>query len=120
MAYTKTHDTDLLQAALIGYERQLTVVQERMAEIRREIGGERGRSVEEGESKPKRGMSAAGRARVAAAQRQRWAALKRSNKGSAATVKPKRKMSAAGRKRIIEATRKRWAAWRAEKANAAK
>ena len=62
--------------------------------------------------KPRRGMSAAGQARVAAAQRKRWAALK---KADATPAKAKRKMSAAGRKRIIEATRKRWAAWRAAK-----
>ena len=56
-------------------------------------------------------------ARVAAAQRKRWAELK---KGEAPPVKPmaKRKMSAAGRKRIIAATRKRWAARRAAKAAA--
>jgi hypothetical protein len=52
--------------------------------------------------KPKRkSMSAAGRARIAAAQRLRWA-----KKGKS---KVKRKMSAAGRAKIAAAARARWA-----------
>ena len=115
MAYTKAPDADLLQAALIGYQRQQAVLEERMAEIRRELDGGGGRSDEAGEGKPRRGMSAAGQRRIAAAQRKRWAELK---KASATPGAAKRKMSSAGRKRIIEATRKRWAAWRAAKAAA--
>jgi len=54
-------------------------------------------------------MSAAGRRRIAAAQRQCWVELKKAA-GAPAKARPKvkRKMSAAGRKRIAEATRKRW------------
>src|SRR5437879_3608054 len=54
-------------------------------------------------------MSAAGRARIAAAQRARWAKVKRS------TGKKQVGMSAAGRKKIAAAQRARWA-----KVNAAK
>jgi hypothetical protein len=58
-------------------------------------------------------MSAAGRRRIAAAQKKRWAALKAHAKIAAKPAAPKkRKMSAAARKRIGEATRKRWAALR--------
>jgi hypothetical protein len=117
MAYQKAASVELLQAALIGYELELATVTERIAEIRRELAGGGARS-DEGERKPRSGMSAAGRARVAAAQRKRWAALKKSEKSEATPSKAKRKMSAAGRKRIIEATQKRWAAWRAAKAAA--
>jgi hypothetical protein len=53
-------------------------------------------------------MSAAGRKRIAAAQRTRWAKAKQ-------TEKPKRTMSAAARKRIGDATRARWAKLRAKK-----
>src|SRR6476469_7080824 len=113
MAYPRIADTELLQAALAGYERQKEVLEERIAEIRRELVGGGGHSVEAGDGRLRRGMSADGRARVAAAQRKRWAALKTT---SATPVRAKRKMSAAGRKRIIAATRKRWAAWRAAKA----
>jgi hypothetical protein len=111
MAYTLSANAELLKAALIGYEQQKAVMEERIAELRRELG-------EAGEEKPKRGMSADGRARVAAAQRKRWAALKKSEKTEAMPEKTKRKMSAAGRKRIIAATKKRWAAWHAAKAAA--
>jgi len=58
-------------------------------------------------------VSGASDDRIAASQRKRWAALKKSqsqDKGAAAPKK--RKLSAAGRRAIIEATRKRWAAVR--------
>lgn len=70
----------------------------------------------------KGGMTAAGRARIAAAQKLRWAKAKglpipaasaapvaASQPGSA----PKRKMSAAGRARISAAAKARWAKYRA-------
>ncbi len=50
-----------------------------------------------------RKMSAAGRARIAAAARARWAKVK-----AGAATKPKRKMSAAGRAKIAAAARARW------------
>jgi hypothetical protein len=56
----------------------------------------------------KPGMSAAGRARVAAAQKARWAKIK----GAKSAVKvpaKRRKMSAAGRARISAAAKARWA-----------
>ncbi len=48
-------------------------------------------------------MSAAGRARIVAAQKARWAKVK------GKSAKPKRRMSAAGRARIAAAARARWA-----------
>jgi hypothetical protein len=59
----------------------------------------------------RRKMSAAGRARIAEAQRQRWAKVKgKSGKTKSATVAPKRRtMSASGRARIAAAQRARWA-----------
>jgi hypothetical protein len=70
------------------------------------------------------GMSAAGRARVAAAQRARWAKIK-AMKGNGAKGKlptptkapgrPKRKISAAGRARIAAAQKARWAKLKAGK-----
>ena len=68
----------------------------------------------------KRSMSPEARARIAEAQRRRWAAAGKAKtkaaSGSAAAgaaAKPKRKMSAAGRKAIAEAARRRWAAAKA-------
>ena len=61
----------------------------------------------------KRGMSAAGRAAVAAAQKARWAKLK--GKKAAKPVAKKRKMSAAGRAAIVAAQTARWAKIKAAK-----
>jgi hypothetical protein len=61
-------------------------------------------------------MSAAGRERIAAAQRLRWSKLKGS-RGQTKDVSgtPKRRtMSAAGRKRIVAAQKLRWAKVRAK------
>lgn len=58
-------------------------------------------------------ISAAGRARIAAAQRARWAKVK-GKSGERATAK-KRSMSSAARNRIAAAQRARWAKARAGK-----
>ena len=63
----------------------------------------------------RRTLSAAARARIAAAQKARWA-KQRGEKPAKATVavKPKRKMSAAARKRMAESAKARWAKAKAE------
>ncbi|MBI5821374.1 MAG: hypothetical protein HZA88_20595 [Verrucomicrobia bacterium] len=63
----------------------------------------------------KRGMSAAGRAAIARAQKARWAKLK-GKKAVKPVAKKKHKMSAAGRAAIAAAAKARWARVRAEKA----
>ena len=60
-------------------------------------------------------ISAAGRRRIAAAQKARWAKLKAGKNVvpiSKATPKAKRRLSRAGRKRIAAAQQARWAALR--------
>jgi hypothetical protein len=65
------------------------------------------------------GMSAAGRARIAAAQRARWAKVKAKNtKSNVVTIPRKRTMSAAARKKIAAAQRARWAKVKAAKKTA--
>ena len=69
----------------------------------------------------RRKLSAAGRARIAEAQRQRWAKLKGTS-GPTKSVAPapkKRTMSAAARKRIGAAQRARWAKVKAAQKKAA-
>jgi hypothetical protein len=62
------------------------------------------------------GMSAAGRAKIAAAQRARWAKIRNGGeKKNVITMPEKRKMSAAARKRIAAAQRARWAKVKAQK-----
>jgi hypothetical protein len=70
-------------------------------------------------------ISAAGRARIAEAQRKRWAKVK-GNSGQAKSATPtnptsqkKRTMSVAARKRIAAAQRARWAKVKAEQQKAA-
>jgi len=54
-------------------------------------------------------MSASARAKIAAAQRARWAKHHRAVTSGKATAKPKRKISAAGRRRLSRLARARWA-----------
>lgn len=116
MAYTKRDNTELLRAALVGYQHQHAILGERIAEITQELGGMRPGEADGAE--PKGVRSAETRSRMAAAQRKRWA----KKRGTAGTLekapgKQKRQMSAEGRKNIAEATRKRWEAYRAQKAS---
>lgn len=75
-------DSVTLEAALIGYEAQRSTIEAKIAEIRRQL---RARAPTEAAGiKPKiprekRTMSAATRKRIAAAQRKRWAAYRKSN-----------------------------------------
>jgi hypothetical protein len=62
-------------------------------------------------AKKKWTMSAAARAKIAAAQRARWA----KTKGAAKPAKKKRTMSPAARAKIAAAARARWAKFRAAK-----
>jgi hypothetical protein len=116
VAQPKTDNT-ILEMAIVGYQSQLEQLSAKIADIKTQLG-------HRGPGRPKaaaaetnhagtqkrRTISKAGRARIAAAQRARWAAQK---KQEAAPAKPKkRKMSAAGLKAIREATKKRWAAYR--------
>ena len=63
-----------------------------------------------GTKRAARRMSAAGRARIAAAQRARWAKLK--GKKVVSITARKRTMSPASRKKVAAAQRARWAKWR--------
>ena len=64
--------------------------------------------------KPRRKMSAKSRAKIAAAQRARWAKV-RGQKKVVPIAKPKRTMSASARRKIAAAQRVRWAKVKREK-----
>src|SRR5437899_2345107 len=69
------------------------------------------------QGRKRRRFSAETRARMAEAQRKRYAATKKVNEAPPAKVVTKKHtLSAAGRKRIIEATKRRWAKYRSKKA----
>lgn len=66
-------------------------------------------------AKKKGGMSAAGKARIAAAQKARWAKIKAAKPAPAIKVKKARKqMSAAAKAKIAAAAKARWAKVKAE------
>lgn len=80
-------DTATLQAALVGYQKQLDDIQVKMGELRRRLGKKAGAAEPQTQaaSRPaarKHRMSAEGRARIAAAQRARWAKAKKAKKAA--------------------------------------
>lgn len=81
----KQDDPGILQAALLGYQQQLDEINAKIADLRRRLGGRSApASSSRGAVSPaprapqkKHRISAEGRARIAAAQRRRWAAAKK-------------------------------------------
>jgi hypothetical protein len=76
----KDEDPGILQAALLGYQQQLEMVNAKIADLRRRLGGRNASAPVTATARPpqkKHRISAEGRARIAAAQRRRWAAAKK-------------------------------------------
>lgn len=65
--------TELLQHALIGYQGQLEEIQRRMEDVRRRLDG----ATTPAKERPKRHLSAKGRAAIIAATKRRWAKARR-------------------------------------------
>lgn len=118
----------VIGAAIEGFEAQKKHIDDQIAELRLLLdgGSQPGESPAPAADSPprkRRKMSAAGRARIAEAQRKRWAELKKESETGPlleGSAKPKRKLSAAGRKNIVAATKRRWARVRAQATKAAK
>jgi hypothetical protein len=124
---TKKLTTEILTAAIDGFEAQKLNINAQIAELRAMLSGDSTQpTTAPGAPKGKRRkMSAAARKRIGDAQRKRWAESKKAAEPSAPATTPegpkkKRKMSAAGRQAIAEATKKRWATFHAAKKAAAK
>ena len=111
---------EIIIAAIEGFESQKAQIDAQIAELRQMLSGRPAETAvaPKPARRKRRKMSAAGRARIAEAQRKRWAESKKAPAPSAAKAapKPKRKLSAAGRRAIVAAAKKRWAAKRAEAA----
>jgi hypothetical protein len=90
--------------------RRAANIQERIGSLQKELSRLLGGSVAAGADAPpkRRKMSRAGRARIAAAARARWAKLK-GKQGAKPARKGRRKMSAAGKARLAAIARARWA-----------
>ena len=114
---------EIITAAIEGFEQQKARTNTKIAELRAMLPGGPAKTAATPEppKRKRRKMSAAGRARIAEAQRKRWAESRKAAEPSTPEApKAKRKLSAAGRKAIIAATKRRWALKRAEAAKAAK
>ena len=76
MARRKAQDHSLLEMALIGYESAKKAIEDKIKDIRAQIGGKRVTSKSassSGDDQPtRRKLSAAARKRIAVAQRKRW------------------------------------------------
>ena len=113
------HDSELLEAALVGFQLQRDEIERKIDELRSRLGGQTGstQSRSLGGSQ-RRTLSDSARRRIALAQKKRWAAYKAHNGKPAGSKPKKRVLSAEGRARIVAATKKRWAAFRkAQKAS---
>ena len=99
-----------IASVLNQLEQERTVLKSQLEQLSNALSvlNGRGRTVARGT------MSAEGRARIAAAQRARWAKVKR-KKASATIPVKKRKLSAAALTRIRTAQKARWAKWRTQK-----
>ena len=102
--------------------RKAADLQDKIASLQKELSALTGAGTSTPATKPakkKGGMSAAGRARIIAAQKLRWAKVKAANTAEApakSEAKPaKRKMSEAGRAAISVAAKARWAKYNAAK-----
>jgi hypothetical protein len=105
--------TEIVHAAIEGFEQQKLRIDGQIAELRAMLPGDRTESAATPEAAPpKRKVSAAARRRMALGQKARWAKLKGESEPPAPAMpeaaKPKRKLSAAGRAAIVAALKKRW------------
>ncbi len=94
--------------------RQAADLQERIESLQQELAQLLGTPTEAGKAQVstvapgKRYISPAGRARIAAAARARWAKLRGEKAPAATAQKPKRKMSAAAKAKLAALAKARW------------
>ena len=67
-------DPTTLAMALVGYEIEKQKIEDKIRQIRAQLGGRPGAPAAQGGPRQKRTLSASARKRIAAAQRKRWAA----------------------------------------------
>jgi peptidoglycan hydrolase CwlO-like protein len=122
MPNIQTLNVDQLRK-ILAIKEEIETLQSQLNSIAGEgpqTGGEMPAPSGERTGKKRRKVSAAGRARIAAAARARWARVKAE---AAAEIKPakkvKRRLSRAGKAAIIAATKARWARVRAAQQAAA-
>jgi hypothetical protein len=98
-----------LSSLSVAHLKRAVVIKEKIQSLEKQLAGILGGpKAGRGVPKRKRIISAAGRARIAAAQRARWAKLKR-GKAAKAAKRTKKKMSASARARLSAIAKARWA-----------
>ena len=115
----KQLDRSVLEMAMIGYQRSLENIEEKIADIRRQLGirpPKAAASVATGEARPKRQMSAAARKRIALAQKKRWAAFHQAKEPAPKKAAAKRKLSPARKAALLANLAKARAAKAAKRA----
>jgi len=105
---------EIIAAAIEGFEIQKARIDEQIAELRAMLNGRQPTAAAAPQTTKRSTMSAAGRKRIAEAQRKRWAVIRGASESAAAQPpKRRRRLSAAGRAAIVDALKKRWAEKRA-------
>jgi hypothetical protein len=116
----------IIEAAIVGFEQQKRQIDETIAELRTQLNGsaeaKAGRKAKAAEIAParrKHTISAEGRARIAAAQRRRWAVQQKQKAEPTPAPQAKRKISPAARAKLAANLAKARAAKAANRAKAA-
>jgi len=102
-------DAEFLAAAFAGYQQSLVEIETRIAELRKRIGGVApvAAAPAVAPAKKKRRLSAEGRARIVAATKKRWAAVRKAKaEAAAAASKPAKAAPARAKKRAKAAPKK--------------
>jgi hypothetical protein len=111
---------NVLSGITAGQLRRAITIKERIETLEGELNqllGSLG-SESNGPRVRRRGMSAAGKARIIAAQKARWAKARGETERSTPATTKRKKISAAGRKRLAAAAKARWARAKAAGKNA--
>lgn len=113
-------NTEIITAAILGFEEQKRHIDTKIAELRAMLSGAppENATTTEGTPRKRKKFSAAVRRKMAQSQKLRWATIRGESEPPAPATpeapKPKRKLSRAGRAAIVAATKKRWALKRVE------
>ncbi len=100
--------SNLLSSLTTAQLRHAAELKEKIDALNKQLDSILGASVAATAPKQRKGMSAAGRAKVAAAQKARWAKIKAVKPVAKAPAK-RRKMSAAAKAKLSAAAKARWA-----------
>lgn len=73
MPRSKSQDKSLLAMALVGYELEKKKIEDKIRDIRAQLGGGRSPAKASPDQPKRRTLSVAARKRIAAAQKKRWA-----------------------------------------------